>query len=134
MKTFFIRFDGRTKGAIGIFTPCRLVLEADSADAALLKLYDTHEPLHVNVAMLQECPIRYVVTHVRRDGLRVLSHAAQGRNTYDTAEDAQAWIDAAKVSNSADTLRSVYGDVALMEVRPVACWPRHYDPMRTIFD
>lgn len=78
--------------------------------------------------------MRYVVTFVNRDGMRALAHAAQGRCTYETPEEAQAWIDAARVNNSADTLTSVYGTPDTLDVRPVACWPGHFDPVGIYFD
>ncbi len=74
--------------------------------------------------------VRYIVTHIGRHGMRVMAHAAQGRNTYATAEAAQAWIDAAMANNSTDSLNQVYG--MPLEVRAVPCWPVHFDP-KTIY-
>lgn len=84
----------------------------------------------------RDAEIRYVVTHVGADGMRQLSHAMQGRDTYATPEEAQAWIDAARVNNSADTLRQVYGErgAETFAVRPVPCYPGHLDPMTRYFD
>lgn len=80
--------------------------------------------------------IRYVVTKVDKNGMRTLAMAAQGRNTYASAEEAQTWLDAMRNSphNSAQTLQSVYGDVTKMEVRPCECWPVHFDPKGVYFD
>ena len=36
---------GRTKGAIGVFYPGSVVVEAESPDDAILKAYETHEHL-----------------------------------------------------------------------------------------
>lgn len=76
--------------------------------------------------------VRYVVTHIGRGGMRTLAHTAQGRFTYATAAEAQAWIDSAMRNNSPDKLRSVYG--MPLEVRPVECWPGHNDPRQCYFD
>ena len=51
---------------------------------------------------------RYVATYVNREGIRTLMSAAQGRNTFDTASEAQAWIDAVTAVNSADN--KLWGD------------------------
>lgn len=78
-----------------------------------------------------ELVTRYVVTHIGKHG-RTLAHACQGRCTYATPEEARAWIDAALKNNSMDTLRSAYGFP--LEVRPVRCWPGHFDPTRIYFE
>jgi hypothetical protein len=76
--------------------------------------------------------IRYVVTYVNRDGMRTLVGAAQGRNTYDTAEQAQKWIDAARKNNSASTL-AMFGVPDTLEVRSCLCY-HHGDPKGIWFD
>lgn len=69
-----------------------------------------------------EC-IRYVVTHINRNGQRTLSSACQYWNTFGTAEEAQAWIEAAKHNNSASVLSSAYdGNPDSVQVRAVECW------------
>jgi hypothetical protein len=39
-----VTFEGRAKGAIGIFYPITLHISAESEEAARLKVYDTHDP------------------------------------------------------------------------------------------
>lgn len=75
--------------------------------------------------------IRYVVTHLA-DGVRTLAHACQGRYTYATPEEAQAWIDAAMKNNTEARLKQFYG--LPLEVRPCKCWPGHFDPKGIYFD
>lgn len=75
--------------------------------------------------------IRYVVTHVNKDGMRTLAHAMQGRCTYATPEEAQAWIDAATKQNG-ERLKEFYG--LPLEVRPVECYEGHHDPKTCWFD
>lgn len=77
--------------------------------------------------------IRYMATYRGADGLRYLCAAAQGCNTYATAAECQAWIDAALKVNSHNTLVSLFNDPKWIKVTPVACWPGHNDPMGTVF-
>ena len=77
---------------------------------------------------------RYVGTYVNSRGERTLMTAAQGRNTYATAAEAQSWLDAVSKNNSADTLRQVWGDNPRFEVRACPCWPNHFDPQTVWFD
>jgi hypothetical protein len=76
---------------------------------------------------------RYVATYINARGERTLMCAAQGRNTYATAAEAQAWLDAVTTNNSPDTLRQIWGNNPRFRVRAVECWPGHHDPQRTIF-
>ena len=76
--------------------------------------------------------IRYVPTHIDKDGARTLMRAAQGGQTFATTEEAQAWIDAVRRNNSTDTLRSVFGPDTY-EVRECECWPMHFDPKGVYF-
>ena len=76
--------------------------------------------------------IRYVVTHIDRNGMRTLAHAAQGRHTYATPELAQAWIDAAMIENREQRLAQFFGLPLL--VRAVECYDGHHDPVRVYFD
>lgn len=75
--------------------------------------------------------VRYVVTHVNKDGMRTLAKAMQGRYTYATPEEAQQWIDQAIAANG-DRLAEFYG--LPLQVRPVECYPVHFDPMTCWFD
>lgn len=80
----------------------------------------------------EQGPIRFVLTHVNRSGVRTLLQAQQGRYTYATAEEAQALLDAIRPSYAARPETDF--DAATMEVRPVECWPVHHDPKRIWFD
>lgn len=76
---------------------------------------------------------RYVVTHINKEGMRTLCGPAQGRNTHETAEDAQDHLDAMMQNNrmEGELLAGVYG--LPLEVRPVKCYPGHFDPMGIYF-
>jgi len=75
--------------------------------------------------------IRYVITHIGKDGFRVLADAQQGRNTYETREQAEHALAMRMQNNSLDTLNSVYG--LPLEVRTCRCYPKHFDPMELYF-
>lgn len=80
--------------------------------------------------------VRYVLTYINSHGMRTLMQPAQGRNTFATAAEAQARLDAIMGSgvNSAETLRSIWGENPQCEVRACDCWPGHFDPMGVYFD
>lgn len=80
-----------------------------------------------------ESVTRYVGTYITRDGQRTLMAAAQGRNTYATAAEAQTWVDAVTSNNAADTLKQLWGEDPRFEVRPCPCWPGHFDPQTCWF-
>jgi hypothetical protein len=76
--------------------------------------------------------IRYVVTHVNKNGDRTLFDACQGRYTYKTQEEAQARADAF-LANRAN-LASAIPNPNSLAVRACACWPGHFDPKGVWFD
>lgn len=75
---------------------------------------------------------RYVVTHLNKQGMRTLADPMQGRCTFETAEGAQSSLDARMAHNTPATIASVYG--LPLEVRPVECYPGHFDPVTCWFD
>lgn len=132
MITYHARFTGRSKGAIGIFHACECFIAGENEAAARLNLYNDYE--HIQGLSLTPLVVRYVATCVNLDGVRTLVQAAQGRYTYATPAECQAWIDAIKASNDPEWLRQPFGRPAEWEVRPVDCWPGHFDPVRIYFD
>lgn len=77
---------------------------------------------------------RYVPTYVNRDGMRTLMRAAQGRNTFATAQEAREWINAVTDNNTSDRLREIWGENPQFAVRECPCWPVHFDPKTVWFD
>lgn len=81
---------------------------------------------------------RYVGTYINRDGMRTLMTPCQGRHTFATADEAQAWINAVTTDNGGDTIRQVWGDNPGFEVCPVPCYQMqdgsHGDPQTRWFD
>lgn len=79
--------------------------------------------------------IRYVITHLTVDNVasaRQLAGPMQGHRTHATFSDAKHAIKAIMENNSESTLRSVYN--LPLEVRPVECYPGHFDPKTCWFD
>lgn len=80
----------------------------------------------------RESVTRFVPTYVNRDGMRTLMLAAQGRDTFATAAEAQAWIDAV-ICNHAEAVAQVWGTNPRFEVRACPCYPNHFDPQTVWF-
>ena len=78
---------------------------------------------------------RWVLVHQGRDGNTVLTQPAQGRFTYETADEAYGVRSAILSNNGADTLTQVYGPRfrETSGVRCVECWPGHNDPVATVY-
>lgn len=79
---------------------------------------------------------RYVATHINREGMRTLTCAQQGRHTFATQGECDAWLAAMIANNSRDTLAQIHGEQAIgtFETRACECWPGHFDPKGRYFD
>lgn len=55
MFTYLAHFWGRSAGAIGVCHKCAATVSAPDVEAALLRLYDTHEHIHY---------VRWTITHI----------------------------------------------------------------------
>jgi hypothetical protein len=80
--------------------------------------------------------IRYVLTYVNDRGVRTLLDPAQGRFTYARCEEAEAFLREFLSANTPERLQGVFGKdcVGTFAVRPVECWPQHFDPKTCWFD
>jgi len=78
---------------------------------------------------------RYAATCVNRDGMRTLMRGNQAHSHWDSAEDAQKWLDAVVRANSEADLKQCWGEQAIgtFEVRPVECYA-HGDAIGVYFD
>jgi hypothetical protein len=47
VKTFIVKFYGRTIGAIGVDYLIQVVIDAEDCDGARLALYDLYEHIHI---------------------------------------------------------------------------------------
>ena len=70
---------------------------------------------------------RYAITHLTRDGLRVLTFANQGRNHYDDEPTALAALEA----HRAGLARVLGAAVDSLQVRQVECW-EHGDAVGSV--
>lgn len=61
---------------------------------------------------------RYAITHINKDGNRILTFANQGRNHYDTMTEAQLALEMYKPNLGQKT----GVNVETLEVRPVDCY------------
>lgn len=113
---------------------CARLINFENRHDEMVKVYGGKLLVEVNSHEGVPSVVRFVVTHIGRDGMRTLAMACQGRYTYDTPYPAHQWIKDATKNNSADTLRSVFGSPPSLEVRPVECWPVHFDPKGVYFD
>jgi hypothetical protein len=83
---------------------------------------------------MKDTVTRYVPTYVNAEGMRTLMLPMQGRYTYDAPELAQRWIDAIRLRNTPDRIAQIWGGADTFEVRPVECYPVHFDPTTCYFD
>ena len=77
----------------------------------------------------------FALTHVNRDNMRTLSRSNQGRNHFDTKEQADKWLAGFLENNSQDSIIQVFGKQALgtFEIHPVECY-MHGDAVGVWFD
>lgn len=74
--------------------------------------------------------IRFVITAIKADGLRQIAFDNNGRNTYETREEAQKHLDDVLANNSPETISAHVG--TKLNVLPVDCWDSG-DAKMTIF-
>lgn len=111
------------------------VVEEIAADVPVFPAEPVRDAVEVEaVTVLPDSVTRYVPTYVNGAGMRTLMNAAQGRYTWSTFQEAAEYMAAVTGNNSAATVRQIWGDNPRFEVRPVACWPGHFDPKTIWFD
>jgi hypothetical protein len=68
--------------------------------------------------------IRHAVTHIQKDGLRVLTRGAQGRNLHDARPEAEAWLAGFLKETDSNRIAEIYGAQAVgtFRVDPFDCW------------
>ena len=76
--------------------------------------------------------IRYAITCLDKNDLRVMAYANQGRNLSDTAEDAERTILKWR-KNSSENVKMLYGEPDTLEVRPVRCY-ENGDALQTVWN
>jgi hypothetical protein len=77
---------------------------------------------------MPETTSRYVITHINEsDGLRRLTLAQQGRETYVSRDQANHMLRTFLASGLPRVLTP--GEMSTLEVRAVACYEGHHDPV-----
>lgn len=85
---------------------------------------------------MSETVTRYVITHIPdsgpMSGIRALTFAAQGRNTYATMTEAAIALEEYR---GPDGLPRVLSPTELLtlKVMPCECWAGHFDPVGVYF-
>lgn len=80
--------------------------------------------------------MRFAITNVNDIGLRGLTCGMQGRFTYGTRDEAQAWLDEFLTNNCRCRIEDMYGAKALgtFRVDEVECYSGHHDPVSCYVD
>lgn len=66
--------------------------------------------------------LKFALTFVDSQGLRVLAHANDGRNTWKTKKEGETYLNNMLKNNSKETLESIFGENPQFEVREVVCY------------
>lgn len=66
--------------------------------------------------------LKFALTFVNSQGLRVLAHANDGRMTWKTKKEGEAYLNNMLKNNSKETLESIFGENPKFEVREVVCY------------
>ncbi len=74
--------------------------------------------------------IRYVISHINKDGMRQMTAAIQGINTVGSKEEAQQRLAEFNANNTPENLTQIFGSQALgtFEVSAIECYEGHNDP------
>lgn len=74
--------------------------------------------------------IRYVISHINRDGMRKMTYSIQGLNTRGSKEEAQKDLQNLLANNTKDNLIQIFGEqsIGTFEVSAIECYDGHFDP------
>jgi hypothetical protein len=74
--------------------------------------------------------IRYVLSHINKDGMRVMTSAIQGRHTFGSTVEAEQHLQGFNANNTPENLTQIFGSQALgtFEVSAIECYEGHNDP------
>lgn len=74
--------------------------------------------------------IRFVISHINKDGMRTMTYAVQGRNTRGSKKEARGLLRNFLANNAKETLIGIYGSqsIGTFEVSAVECYEGHNDP------
>jgi hypothetical protein len=66
--------------------------------------------------------LKFALTFVDSQGLRVLAHANDGRRTWKTKKEGETHLTNMLKNNDKETLESIFGENPQFEVREVVCY------------
>jgi hypothetical protein len=74
--------------------------------------------------------IRYVISHINKDGMRVMTYTCQGRYTKATRKEAEQDLKDFLTNNTKECFSGVYGSqsIGTFKVSAIECYPKHFDP------
>jgi len=66
--------------------------------------------------------IKFALTFINSEGLRVLAHQNDGRMTWKTKKEGEIHLNNMITNNSKDTIKSIFGENPKFEVKEVVCY------------
>jgi hypothetical protein len=116
-----------------ILTDVRRTTELDAQQRQYAETGDEHL---ANRRAAERHVVRFVATHIGRDGMRTITGPTNGRYMQPTPGDAQRIVDLIQRQHSREKLVELFGAqvVDTFAVRAVACWPGHHDPIGVYFE
>lgn len=77
--------------------------------------------------------IRYALTFINSEGVRILAHENNGRNTWLTKEEGEYWLSQLFKTNPVERITSVFGENPKFEIRQVIC-RQNGEVTQTVFE
>ena len=66
--------------------------------------------------------IKFALTFINSEGLRVLVHQNDGRMTWKKKKEGDKYLESILKNNSEDTIKSIFGENPQFEVKEVVCY------------
>ena len=66
--------------------------------------------------------IKFALTFINSEGLRVLAHQNDGRMTWNTKKQGDKYLESMLKNNSEDTIKSIFGENPQFQVKEVVCY------------
>lgn len=81
-------------------------------------------------------PLRFVISHINKDGFRSMTYVNRGENTKATREAAEKLLRNFIENNTSEVLSGVYGSqsIGTFEISAIECYPSHFDPIGHYID
>ena len=76
--------------------------------------------------------LRWVLTFINKDNLRVMAHNNDGRHTFPDKQAVYAWLKLMYKNNNLDTITSIFGNKPKFKAVQTACYD-NFESCRTVF-